>query len=423
MEDAGTEVLYDVEPREGNPKLYRYSATGKVHTFEGFTGFIHDVELSDLQPGKTYFFICGGKSGGYSEEKYFTTIPEDLKEIKFVASSDSQYPERDWDRINWPENRNLIFRTMASFKPSFLLHGGDIVRNGAVQWEWEDFFSSMENNLTDEEGMMIPIVPAMGNHELRFMSVPLREKEDAMHYFELFSLPNDEKWYSLDFGENFLHITVLNSEAYLFGEQLEWLENDLAASGAKWKIALFHSPPFVSIDNGNKSNLGVRKLWVPIFDKYHVDVVVSGHVHYYERTYPIDYTKSDNAPVEPSEGTIYFEVGSFGSTVKYLGEESVVEIGQRASTEPKWWTACSVISLHNFLLFHVTDNTMTIKAIDPAGNVFDEVSIVKPSAILSTPAESFSGGYILVAATIGVVSVFILLIILRKIRTLNPKSR
>jgi hypothetical protein len=40
MEDAGTEVLYDVEPRGGNPKLYRYSATGKVYTFEGFTGFI-----------------------------------------------------------------------------------------------------------------------------------------------------------------------------------------------------------------------------------------------------------------------------------------------------------------------------------------------------------------------------------------------
>ena len=38
---------------------------------------------------------------------------------------------------------------------------------------------------------------------------------------------------------------------------------------------------------GNGSDLGIRQTWLPLFDKYEVDLVLSGHEHDYERSYPV----------------------------------------------------------------------------------------------------------------------------------------
>jgi 3',5'-cyclic AMP phosphodiesterase CpdA len=63
--------------------------------------------------------------------------------------------------------------------------------------------------------------------------------------------------------------------------QTAWLEQQLAASSAIWKIAVFHHPPYTC--GGHSGDPRVQKRWVPLFERYGVQLVLSGHDHNYQR--------------------------------------------------------------------------------------------------------------------------------------------
>jgi hypothetical protein len=77
-----------------------------------------------------------------------------------------------------------------------------------------------------------------------------------------------------------------------------WNEEQLAVSDAEWKFAMFHFPPYSSYGGYPE----IREKLCTLFDRYHVDMVMSGYVHNYLRTKP----RNDEKPVSsPSAGTIY----------------------------------------------------------------------------------------------------------------------
>jgi hypothetical protein len=65
--------------------------------------------------------------------------------------------------------------------------------------------------------------------------------------------------------------------------QTGWIEDQLKNSTATWKIAVFHFPPY----NYEEPYMDIQQAWIPLFDNYHVDMVFSGHVHYYMRSKPM----------------------------------------------------------------------------------------------------------------------------------------
>jgi 3',5'-cyclic AMP phosphodiesterase CpdA len=81
-------------------------------------------------------------------------------------------------------------------------------------------------------------------------------------------------------------------------EQLAWLEKELESSDEKWKIPYFHHPLYSSGER-HGSELALRRVLEPLFIKYGVSVVLTGHDHFYERT-------------KPQYGIVYFVVGSGG---------------------------------------------------------------------------------------------------------------
>jgi len=81
-------------------------------------------------------------------------------------------------------------------------------------------------------------------------------------------------------------------------EQFDWLEKELKASSSNWKIVVFHHPLYSSGDR-HGSDLRLREVLEPFFEKYNVSVVLNGHDHFYER-------------VKPQKGITYFIVGSGG---------------------------------------------------------------------------------------------------------------
>ncbi len=103
---------------------------------------------------------------------------------------------------------------------------------------------------------------------------------------------HDKRFYSIDNGN--LHIVMLDSENPSLAQDADmanWLRRDLKADTKPWTIVIFHSPPYT--DGGHKSDddfnsMGhmkyMRENFVPIFDEYGVDLVLSGHSHDYERS-------------------------------------------------------------------------------------------------------------------------------------------
>lgn len=336
--NSGSIVAYDEISRDGNLSLYRYSVNGSTHTYVGASGWLHDAELIGLKPNSTYYFVCGGEIGGYSPERSFKTAPIGPSNLRFVVGGDC--------RSN-PVQRDLISSAMREFNPSFVLFGGDFVDSGYNQTQWDDFLGSLNLLWIGSNGLSIPIVPCLGNHE-----------ENATNYFEQFALPGNEQWYSLDWGE-LVHLVVLNSEADPSGEQLAWLENDLAShENFAWKFAIFHRPPFSSSNHGSWTE--GQQYWCPIFDRYHVNIVFSGHDHDYERSKPINYTASKTSPQDSySNGTMYIVSGGWGAPLHPSGWN--------------WWTDYS-LSVYHFVLVDIYANgTLCFQAKDASGLTFDAV--------------------------------------------------
>jgi hypothetical protein len=346
--DSGDTVLYDTIPRNGNPELYRYSAVGTHHSYPDASGYIHEVDLEGLTPDTAYHFVCGGDAGGWSSERAFRTAPSVSHDVRFVVGGDS--------RTNWDE-RTKISMAMAEFNPAFAIHSGDMVVDGTIQSQWDSWFTDVHENWIGENNLTIPVIPVLGNHE--------NPNDPDTKYFSQFALPDNERWYSYDWGSD-IHIICLDSESSPSGEQLSWLENDLAAhSHYTWKFVIFHMPPFVS--GSHDPWEPAVTYWVPLFDKYHVDMVFNGHEHNYQRTCPLNWTASQTEPQDYSNGTTYIVSGGWGAPLY--------------TPSPIWYMDYQKAAYHFVLIDVFVNGTLHMQAKDNDGVTFDEVWIYRRACL------------------------------------------
>jgi hypothetical protein len=117
---------------------------------------------------------------------------------------------------------------------------------------------------------------------------------------------------------------------YSGGAQKAWLERELAAArrdrGIDWVVICMHQVAISSVDMFNGADLGIRQEWLPLFDKYAVDLVVCGHEHHYERSHPLRGQQS-NATLTPipaatatdvidtTKGTVHMVIGGGGTSL------------------------------------------------------------------------------------------------------------
>ncbi len=161
-----------------------------------------------------------------------------------------------------------IMEGIASITPVAVFHTGDLVGNGNNSKDWKTF-----NRIKSKLPSGTLFYPALGNHE----------KESPL-YFNNFTLPGNERWYSVEISG--VHFTILDSgtDLSLNSTQYQWLENDLSSvgSGINFIAVLFHYPPYSTGRHGEDPKR-LRSKIVPLFKQYGVDLVFSGHDHNYER--------------------------------------------------------------------------------------------------------------------------------------------
>jgi hypothetical protein len=192
-----------------------------------------------------------------------------------------------------------------------------MVDDGRVQSYWDSWFADVDANWTGDKGLMIPVVPCLGNHE-----------SNSTNYYEQFALPGNEQWFYYDWGPT-LRIIVLNSEAFdsqIQTDQVTWLHSVLSQTPENmWKIVMFHRNIYYAGGHTDERNL--RDYWVPLFDRYHVDIVVQGHSHLYHRTKPMN----DSLPVYSyREGTMYLTAGGWGAPLHTYYNQSYSAYGSSA---------------------------------------------------------------------------------------------
>ncbi|MGH7553259.1 MAG: metallophosphoesterase family protein [Longimicrobiales bacterium] len=180
---------------------------------------------------------------------------------------------------------------------------------------------------------------ALGNHD-----------DPSQVNYKQFNM-NGERYYSfkpsLTAG---VRLFALDSN-YMDPKQLEWLEKELAASGSDWKIAFFHHPPYASGRHGSDEIL--RSHLEPLFVKHAVNVVFTGHEHFYER-------------IKPQKGVQYFVSGSSAKL-------------RRGDIDRTGLTAFGYDQGFTFMLVEIVGDEMFFQAITERGQTIDSGMVRKGS--------------------------------------------
>ena len=332
-------------------------------------GFIHFVELIELEPNTVYRYRVGG-AGRWTEEEQFRTSPLPCTEpFRFVVMGDNRPDIPELPQPNW----NPILEEAVGLEPAFIVHTGDIIMDGESTNQWNTFFDASEPYLATQ-----PLMPTIGNHD----DGP-GEGETA-NYNQLFSLPQN----SVTGTEDFYYFTYsdaifvsLSSQTATdgtipFQTQAEWLDQVLTDNPRTWKFVFLHHPPYASHrvfdlgitefefnhpPNENDQNAAL----VPVFDRHHVDIVFAGHNHYYERFAPLHGgagADQGNVVDDFSQGTIYAITGGAGAFTYDEYDIFGVEIDLIAwlCGEAVGSTECS--GKHHYVSIEIDGPTLTYEA-------------------------------------------------------------
>jgi hypothetical protein len=156
-----------------------------------------------------------------------------------------------------------------SYPFEFVLLLGDNLYGSERPDDYVDKFERPYKPLLDAG---VKFYAALGNHD-----------DPNQRLYKLFNM-NGERYYSFKPPTGSVRFFALDSN-YMEKDQVAWLEKELAGSDSAWKIAFFHHPLYSSGEK-HGSDVTLREQLEPLFLKHGVDLVLTGHEHFYERLKP-----------------------------------------------------------------------------------------------------------------------------------------
>jgi len=260
------------------------------------------------------------------------TLPIHAGSVRFAAIGDmgtGAPPQYD------VAQRMLQFHEKFPF--TFVIMLGDNIYGGKSP---DDFLKKFEIPYKPLLDTGVQFYAALGNHD-----------DPNERFYKFFNM-NGQSYYSFKKGN--VHFYALDSD-YLDPKQLAWLEKELADAGSTdWKICYLHHPLYSSgAFHGSSTEL--RTILEPLFVKYGVQVVLSGHEHVYER-------------VKPQKGIYYFTEGASGEL--------------RANNLKKTdLTAVGYDKDRSFLSIEISGDDLYFQAVSRTGVTVDSGTIRRPLAI------------------------------------------
>ena len=263
-------------------------------------------------------------------------LPNKQGSVKFAVIGDAGTGSREQTAI---ANELASWRTRYPFE--FVVMMGDNLYGGEKP---KDFAKKFE----------IPYKPLLSAGVKFYASLGNHDDAALQRNYKPFNM-NGERFYSFK-PQAGVRFFALDSN-YVDKAQLEWLDKQLVASGSEWKIMFFHHPLYSSGETHGSAELQ-RGLLEPVFMKHGVNVVLTGHEHFYER-------------IKPQKGIAYFIVGSSAKLRKGDLAKSAL-------------TAYGNDSDYAFMLMEIVGDELFFQTINQKGVTIDTGSIKRTGKVEST---------------------------------------
>lgn len=296
------------------------------------------AQLRNLKPGTTYEYQIPPQTGWLENQTFSTPSPD--SSFSFIWTGDTHHSPTIEKLYNLADKSHP--------DAAFYSIAGDLVSEGLHRDHWDDLFHFTRDIISRK-----PLMAVIGNHDTR-------QGLGAWMYRELFSYPKNapvgvqpEHTYSFTY-KNALFLMIESTAS--IDSQKVWIEEQLAKSNAAWKFAMFHFAPY----NWDEPYPDIQAVWVPLFDKYHVDMVMNGHIHYYMRSKPM---KGGKVVPSYNVGTAYIESIGIPTKPEKRPEESYA----------------AVRDFHGDLYQYVKidGNTLSFTAVNSDNKVIDSFTIKK----------------------------------------------
>ena len=352
---------------EGAEKSQTIGATDKAFTDDGSTTYIHEATLTGLTPNTKYEYRVGYGADRRSDWYRLETAGASVYDVLIYPDSQSG------DYSQWEE----IVKSSALRNPRTALYisMGDLVDNGEHAYQWRTWLNSIKPLSAN-----VPLATTLGNHEMYTLDWKMREPYAYLNYFAVPPNGNEtfnRRYYSYDFGD--VHYVVLDTMLYesnhednhdthhpdLYDVQVQWLRQDLTANTKKWTVVLMHRDPFQYAFDRPGANRAVGfddegVLFMPIFDEFNVDLVLSAHLHSYRNRGHVR-----NFDRDPS-GPLYILTGIAGDARRPKWKEHPLDVYVAPDRDK-----------NNYMTMTVTPSKLIVKAFLPDGTQLDESVIEK----------------------------------------------
>jgi hypothetical protein len=306
--------------------------------------YYHHARLTGLEPASRYDVVFRS-DGQESAPLWFRTAPADDVPVQLIFGGDSRSGLEDRRRMNGLVARVVREQSQQGQAPVVALaHGGDYVLDGRSLPQWSRWLTDYELT-TSQDGQLLPIIPARGNHDLGSI------------FNELFDFPRgDKNYYATDLTPQ-VRLVTLNTETTTAGDQQDWLAKQLETytSKRRWIIAQYHKPAFPAV----KTPSSALTSWVPLFEQHGVRLVCEADGHCIKRTAPILGDRID------PRGVVYIGEGGLG-------------VEQRSPRQGLWYldhASAKVSSGCHLHLLQFDQQAIHGTVLMMDGAVFDEFSI------------------------------------------------
>ncbi|GAB9469141.1 Acid phosphatase [Globisporangium polare] len=393
---------------------------------KSYSLYTYHVTLSGLTPNMQYFYKVGCSSCGVDGNEDTTSSVSAFTTAKPSTNTDAQafeifiYGDFGADVNAQQTTAFLTKNSSLSQQVDFVYHIGDISYadndflslSSFAGFFYEETYNHWLNSLASLM-RSVPYMVLVGNHEAECHSPQclLSEKKQMAlsnysAYNARFKMPSSDTggvknmWYAFEHGP--VHFTSISTESDYpgaprnsfihesrnghFGDQLTWLEANLKAADANraqvpWLIVGMHRPMYTLLEcdkDGNPKGTAraIQLAFEELFIKYKVDVVVAGHVHAYERHFPIANSKKVAAGVSQDrksyvnpQAPVYLVTGAAGNSEghEHLHDKPRVE-----------WVAATDTTHYGISSLKVTRKALSFKLLGTGdGVVYDEFEITK----------------------------------------------
>ena len=286
----------------------RIDAKGEVFTSRAGKTAFYVARLRNLESGCAYSYrVC--TDDHYSEWHHFSL--SEHQETSFLYVGDVQ------DTIAGIANQLLKSAFKHHPDAQFLICGGDLTERPTDAY-WQETFEGL-----DSIGQTLPVMTITGNHDyLKGLIYKLERRFSLIHSYFLDSMIGENQVFTLKYKDVQFFLLDSNREFFYLYTQRHWLEEQLKASTATWKIVVLHHPLY-SIRSKN-NNLIQRWMFDDLIREYGVDLVLQGHEHAYARmtnhdqqlqtpitpVYTVSHLSPKNYRIEFSESFDKFGSGS-----------------------------------------------------------------------------------------------------------------